>query len=74
MNDKLITAQLAILLKVGVIEDEISNFKRISKKKDLKENKNTGNQMDEIFSILSHNYLAMVSCISQVVAKWVISA
>ena len=74
MNDKLITAQLAILLKVGVIEDEISNFKRISKKKDLKENKNTGNQMDEIFSILSHNYLAMVSCISQVVGKWVISA
>ena len=74
MNDKLITAQLAILLKVGVIEDEISNFKRISKKKDLKENKNTGNQMDEIFSILSHNYLAMVSCISQVVAKWGINA
>ena len=74
MNDKLITAQLAILLKVGVIEDEISNFKRISKKKDLKENKNTGNQMDEIFSILSHNYLAMVSYISQVVAKWGINA
>ena len=43
MNDKLITAQLAILLKLGVIEDEISNFKRISKKKDLKENKHTGN-------------------------------
>ena len=74
MNDKLITAQLAILLKLGVIEDEISNFKRISKKKDLKENKNTGNQMDEIFSILSHNYLAMGSCISQVVAKWGINA
>jgi len=30
--------------------------------------------MDEIFSILSHNYLAMVSCISQVVAKWGINA
>ena len=65
MNEKLITALLAILLalggwtlqrtfslsqdmvliktKVEIIEDEISNFKRISKKKDLKENKNTGN-------------------------------
>ena len=74
MNDKLITAQLAILLQLGVIEDEISNFKRISKKKGLKENKNTGSQMDEIFSILSHNYLAMVSYISQVVAKWGINA
>ena len=30
--------------------------------------------MDEIFSILSHNYLAMGSCISQVVAKWGINA
>ena len=30
--------------------------------------------MDEIFSILSHNYLAMVSCSSQLVAKWGINA
>ena len=65
MNEKLITALLAILLALGgwtlqrtfslsqdmvlikakieVIEDEVSNFKRISKKKNRKKNKSTGN-------------------------------
>ena len=65
MNEKLITALLAILLALGgwtlqrtfslsqdmvlikakieVIEDEVQNFKRISKKKNRKKNKSTGN-------------------------------
>ena len=65
MNEKLITALLAILLalggwtlqrtfslsqdmvliktKVEIIEDEVQNFKKFSKKKKRKKNKGTGN-------------------------------
>ena len=65
MNDKLITALLAILLalggwtlqrtfslsqdmvliktKVEIIDDEISNFKKIAKKRNRKKNKSEGN-------------------------------
>ena len=65
MNDKLITALLAILLalggwtlqrtfslsqdmvliktKVEIIDDEISNFKKIAKKRNPKKNKSEGN-------------------------------
>ena len=75
MNEKLITALLAILLalggwtlqrtfslsqdmvliktKVEIIEDEVSNFKDSKGKKKRKKNKKQGNQMDEIFNVLS---------------------
>ena len=75
MNEKLITALLAILLalggwtlqrtfslsqdmvliktKVEMIEDEVSNFKDSKGKKKRKKNKKQGNQMDEIFNVLS---------------------
>jgi hypothetical protein len=65
MNEKLITALLAILLalggwtlqrtfslsqdmvliktKVEIIDDEISNFKKIAKKRNRKKNKSEGN-------------------------------
>ena len=65
MNEKLITALLAILLalggwtlqrtfslsqdmvliktKVDIIDDEISNFKKIAKKRNRKKNKSEGN-------------------------------
>jgi len=65
MNEKLITALLAILLalggwtlqrtfslsqdmvliktKVEMIEDEVSNFKKIAKKRNRKKNKSEGN-------------------------------
>ena len=75
MNEKLITALLAILLalggwtlqrtfslsqdmvliktKVEIIEDEIQQFKDSKGKKKRKKNKKQGNQMDEIFNVLS---------------------
>ena len=85
MNEKLITALLAILLALGgwtlqrtfslsqdmvlikskieVIEDEVQNFKRISKKKNRKKNKKQGDQMDEIFNIFyNHRFIVSFFC------------
>ena len=76
MNDKLITALLAIVLALGgwslqrsfslsqdmvvikmkieVIQNEIQNFKALKGKKNRKKKKGQGNQMDEVFSIVSY--------------------